>query len=67
MSEENVDELRKVVTAREKSIKGAARAKTLNTSEAYADKWLCGGKLEYRFSNAMNILRDIFEAEVENV
>ena len=67
MFEENVDELRKVVTAREKSIKGAARAKTLNTSEAYADKWLCGGKLEYRFSNAMNILRDIFEAEVENV
>ncbi len=63
----NVEELKKIVTAREKSIKGAARAKTLNADEAYADKWFCGHELEYRFSNAMNILRDVFEAEDENV
>ena len=48
----------------ERSLKGAARAKLSRTKEFDHSKWVGGGMLDYRFSNARRIVNDIYAGEV---
>lgn len=67
MAQANVDELKALVTKRERSIKGPARAKTMNASSVYADKWVGGEYLDYRLGRVQQLLKDIFDGEAGNV
>ena len=50
-----------LIIQREINLKGSKRAK-LNSPGSYpVDKWLGGELLEYRFKNAMIIVKDIFD------
>jgi len=61
---EDTPALDKCIKNREKNLKGEARAKAHRAGEF--DKWVGMDKLDYRFSNAMTIARDIFRGlEVE--
>lgn len=48
------------IRKRERSLKGAARAKLSRTKEFDHSKWVGGGMLDYRFSNARRIVNDIY-------
>ena len=63
----NIEELKRLVTNRERSIKGSSRAKTMNASSIYADKWIGGGYLDYRLGRVQQLLKDIFDGEADNV
>lgn len=52
------------ICKRERSLKGAARAKLSRTKEFDHSKWVGGGMLDYRFSNARRIVNDIYAGEV---
>ena len=52
------------IRKRERSLKGAARAKLSRTKEFDHSKWVGGGMLDYRFSNARRIVNDIYAGEV---
>ena len=52
------------IRKRERSLKGAARAKLTRTKEFDHSKWVGGGMLDYRFSNARRIVNDIYAGEV---
>lgn len=52
------------IRKRERSLKGAARAKLSRTKEFDHSKWVGGGKLDYRFSNTRRIVNDIYDGEV---
>ena len=52
------------IRKRERSLKGAARAKLSRTKEFAHSKWVGGGMLDYRFSNARRIVNDIYAGEV---
>ncbi len=67
MAEGNIEELKVLVTNRERSIKGSSRAKTMNASSVYADKWIGGGYLDYRLGRVRQLLKDIFDGEASNV
>ena len=67
MAEGNIEELKRLVTDRERSIKGQSRAKTMNASSVYADKWIGGGYLDYRLGRVQQLLKDIFDGEADNV
>lgn len=67
MVEGNIEELKVLVTNRERSIKGSSRAKTMNASSVYADKWIGGGYLDYRLGRVQQLLKDIFDGEADNV
>ena len=54
----------KMIRKRERSLKGAARAKLSRTKEFDHSKWVGGGMLDYRFSNARRIVNDIYAGEV---
>ena len=45
-------------------LKGTGRAKTAHPGEFDVNAWFGGYYLDYRFPNAMTIIRDIFEGEV---
>lgn len=53
-----------LIRKRERSLKGAARAKLSRTKEFDHSKWVGGGMLDYRFSNARRIVNDIYSGEV---
>ena len=53
-----------LIRKRERSLKGAARAKLSRTKEFDHSKWVGGGMLDYRFSNARRIVNDIYAGEV---
>ena len=59
----DIDGMKKYIKIREILLKGTNRAKTAHPGEFNPDEWMGGGELDYRFSNAKNILRDIFESE----
>lgn len=65
MKGKNIESMKKHIKDREIFLKGAARAKTTHPGE-FSGNWFGGTELDYRFSNAKVILRDIFESE-ENV
>lgn len=58
----DVEALKKHIKQREVQLKGVSRAKTAHPGEFDSDVWFGGGQLDYRFSNAKVILKDIFEA-----
>lgn len=67
MVERNINELKMLVRNRERTIKGTGRAKTMNTSSLYADKWIGGTYLDYRLGQVKQMLKDIFDGEEGNV
>lgn len=63
MRNNNVEEMKKVIKAREIMLKGQNRAKTAHPGEFNPNDWIGGGELDFRFNNAKTIIRDIFESE----
>ena len=63
--EKNFDALKNTIRSREIFLKGESRAKTAHPGEFDPTVWIGGGRLDYRFTNARMILRDIFEGEAE--
>lgn len=63
MFNNDVEEMKKVIKAREIMLKGQSRAKTAHPGEIMPIQWIGGKGLDYRFFNAKRILRDIFESE----
>lgn len=63
MRNNDVEEMKKIIKAREIMLKGSNRAKTAHPGEFNPNEWIGGGELDYRFFNAKRILRDIFESE----
>ena len=64
MKQSDMDALKKCIKNREIALKGQSRAKTCHPGQ-FDNVWLGGGELDYRFSNARAIIRDIFESEVK--
>lgn len=58
---EAADEL---IKKRERQLKGINRAKLSRTKEYDHSKWVGGGELDYRFSNARRMINDIYSGEV---
>lgn len=63
MEAADLDGLKQEIVRREDQLKGTARAKTRHPEQFDHSQWYGGGALDYRFSNARTILRDIFESE----
>ena len=63
MRNNDVEEMKKAIKAREIMLKGQSRAKTAHPGEFNPNDWIGGGELDYRFNNAKTIIRDIFESE----
>ena len=63
MRNNDVEEMKKAIKAREIMLKGQSRAKTAHPGEFDPNDWIGGGELDYRFNNAKTIIRDIFESE----
>ncbi len=67
MKIKDVEELKRKIINREVDLKGVARAKTKHPGEFGKDNWFGGGELDYRFSNAKQIIfNDIFNNGEEN-
>ena len=66
IKEKNFDGLKTCIRSREIFLKGEGRAKTAHPGEFDPTVWIGGAKLDYRFTNARTILRDIFEGEAES-
>lgn len=54
-----------LIKKRERQLKGINRAKLNRTKEFDHSKWVGGGELDYRFSNARRIINDIYSGEAE--
>lgn len=63
MRADDMDALVRCIKDREIQLKGQSRAKTSHPGEFDKTAWFGGGLLDYRFSNAKVIMRDIFESE----
>ena len=61
----NVELADELICKRERSLKGANRAKLGRTKEFDHDKWIGGGELDYRFFNARGIVNDIYVGEAQ--
>ncbi|NLK69972.1 MAG: hypothetical protein GX286_00835 [Clostridiales bacterium] len=61
MLKNDIEKLDELVIMRERRLKGDKRAKLYNVNEFEYKGWVGIGKLQYRFRNAKNLLRDIFE------
>lgn len=62
--DKKTEELKKIIIDREVSLKGKARAKSLHSEEIDPLKWYGGRFLDYRYSNAKVIVKDILEGLV---
>ncbi len=62
MKKEDLEGLKTEIKRRERELK-QSRAKTLHPGELPTSDWYGGGLLDYRFSSARVIMRDIFESE----
>lgn len=60
----NIDDADELIRKRERQLKGTNRAKLNRTKEFDHSKWVGGGELDYRFSNARRIIDDIYHGEV---
>ena len=63
MRNNDVEEMKKAIKAREIMLKGQSRAKTAHPGEFDPNDWIGGRELDYRFNNAKTIIKDIFESE----
>lgn len=64
--DDNITELKKIVSSREIFLKGSGRARCAHPGEFDSTEWFGGGKLYYRFDNAIKIIKDICRGK-ENV
>ena len=62
MKDVNLEGMKTEIKRRERDLKGS-RSKTLHPGEFDPNAWFGGGQLDYRFSNAKVIIKDIFESE----
>ena len=67
MSNGDVEGLKDHIKRREIQLKGTNRARLCHPGEYDKNFWFAGYKLNYRFGNVKQILRDIFESEQEVV
>ena len=65
MLDENILELKKIVENREVFLKGRGRARCANPGKFDCDEWFGGHKLNYRFDNAIKIMKDIYMGGAE--
>lgn len=63
MKDGNIEAIDQRLVKRECQIKGPSRAKLMRAGEFNKNNWIGGGRLDYRFSSAVKILRDIFNGE----
>lgn len=63
MNAKDLEGLKKLIKNREIELKGTGRARTCHPGEFDETEWFGGYALDYRFSNAKVIIRDIFESE----
>jgi len=63
MANNDLDNLKDIICAREVFLKGVNRSKTAHPGEYESDRWFAGEHLDYRFSIAKTIVRDIYESE----
>lgn len=63
MKENNIRALEELIIRRERNLKTVGRSRLSNLSEVDPNKWYAGGKLDFRFSVAKDIINDIFESE----
>lgn len=61
-----IDAADELIKIRERQLKGINRAKLNRTKEFDHSKWVGGGELDYRFSNARRIINDIYSGEVSS-
>lgn len=62
MNDTDLEGMKIEIKRRERELKGS-RAKTLHPGEFDPDIWFGGSLLDYRFTNAKVLIRDIFESE----
>lgn len=62
----DIDAVDELIKKRERQLKGINRAKLNRTKEFDHSKWVGGGELDYRFSNARRIINDIYSGEVSS-
>lgn len=62
----DIDAADELIKKRERQLKGINRAKINRTKEFDHSKWVGGGELDYRFSNARRIINDIYSGEVSS-
>lgn len=62
----DIDAADELIKKRERQLKGINRAKLNRTKEFDHSKWVGGGELDYRFSNARRIINDIYSGEVSS-
>ena len=67
MNDEDVEGLKNIIKSREVMLKGENRSKTAHPGEFDKNIWFAGRYLDYRFYNAKNIIRDIFESETPEI
>ena len=67
MKENDIEGLKSLIKSREILLKGENRSKTAHPGEFDRNMWFAGAYLDYRFNNAKNILRDIFESETPDI
>ncbi|MGN0114654.1 MAG: hypothetical protein ACI396_04965, partial [Acutalibacteraceae bacterium] len=63
MLNDDIESLKNCITSREVQLKGTSRAKTMHPGEFDPNDWYGGGRLDYRFTNAKTIVKDIMEGE----
>lgn len=63
MKNNDMDGLKENIINREKKLKTVSRSRLSNPSEVDSGKWYAGGKLDYRFGIAKDIITDIFGSE----
>lgn len=63
MGNEDFDQLKNIIQKREVFLKGINRSKTAHPGEYGVNEWFAGKRLDYRFSIARDIIRDIYESE----
>ena len=62
----DIDAADELIKKRERQLKGINRAKLNRTKGFDHSKWVGGGELDYRFSNARRIINDIYSGEVSS-
>lgn len=62
----DIDAADELIKKRERQLKGINRAKLNRKKEFDHSKWVGGGELDYRFSNARRIINDIYSGKVSS-
>ena len=63
MEKNDLEELKKIIRKREVFLKGINRSKTAHPGEYGVDEWFAGERLDYRFTIARDVIKDIYDSE----